>query len=56
VYASLQDLPDHEVGEFFRAITKRLDAGEPPAVALRNERLSWVQAGKAWVRDIVLFD
>ena len=56
VFASLQDLPDHEVGEFFRAVTARLDAGESPAVALRNERLDWVKTGKVWVRDVVLFD
>jgi len=56
VYASLQDLPDHEVGEFFRNLTARLDSGETPAVALRDERVAWVKAGKTWVRDIVLFD
>jgi hypothetical protein len=56
VYASLQDLPDHEVGEFFRKLTARLDSGEPPAVALRDERVAWIKAGKTWVRDIVLFD
>jgi len=56
VYASLHDLPDHEVGEFFRRVTARLDSGEAPAVALRNERLEWVNAGKPWVRDVVLFD
>ena len=56
VYASLRDLPDHEIGEFFRRVTARLDSGEAPAVALRNERLEWVKAGKPWVRDVVLFD
>ena len=56
VYASLQDLPDQDVGEFFRRVTARLDAGEAPAMALRNERVEWVKAGKPWVRDIVLFD
>ncbi|HET9037260.1 MAG TPA: CHAT domain-containing protein, partial [Myxococcaceae bacterium] len=56
VYASLHDLPDHEVGEFFRRVTARLDSGEAPAVALRNERVEWVKAGKPWVRDVVLFD
>jgi predicted Zn-dependent protease len=56
VYASLHDLPDHEVGEFFRRVTTRLDSGEAPAVALRNERVEWVKAGKPWVRDVVLFD
>jgi hypothetical protein len=44
------------VGEFFRRVTARLDSGETPAVALRNERVEWVKAGKPWVRDVVLFD
>jgi len=56
VYASLSDLPDQEVGEFFRKVTARLDAGATPAVALRDERLTWLQQGKTWVRDVVLFD
>jgi len=56
VYASLSDLPDQEVGEFFRKLTSRLDAGSSPATALRDERLAWLQQGKAWVRDVVLFD
>ena len=56
VYASLHDLPDHEVGEFFRRVMARLDSGEAPALALRNERVEWVKAGKSWVRDVVLFD
>ena len=56
VYASLSDLPDREVGEFFRKLTARLDAGASPASALRDERLEWVRQGKSWVRDVVLFD
>jgi hypothetical protein len=56
VYASLSDLPDQEVGEFFRKLTARLDAGSTPASALRDERLDWLREGKAWVRDVVLFD
>jgi tetratricopeptide (TPR) repeat protein len=56
VYASLSDLPDHDVGEFFRKLTARLDAGASPAVALRDERLAWIRQGKSWVRDVVLFD
>lgn len=56
VYASLHDLPDQDVGQFFRRVTARLDAGEAPATALRNERVEWVKAGKPWVRDVVLFD
>jgi hypothetical protein len=56
VYASLSDLPDQDVGEFFRRLTVRLDAGASPAVALRDERLAWLRQGKSWVRDVVLFD
>jgi hypothetical protein len=56
VYASVSDLPDQEVGEFFRKLTARLDAGSMPASALRDERLDWIRQGKTWVRDVVLFD
>lgn len=56
VYASLSDLPDQDVGEFFRKLTARLDSGASPAVALRDERLAWLRQGKSWVRDVVLFD
>lgn len=56
VYASLSDLPDQDVGEFFRKLTARLDAGATPAAALRDERLTWLRQGKSWVRDVVLFD
>ena len=56
VYASLSDLPDQDVGEFFRKLTVRLDAGASPAAALRDERLAWLRQGKSWVRDVVLFD
>ena len=56
VYASLSDLPDQEVGEFFRKLTGRLDTGASPATALRDERMVWIRQGKTWVRDVVLFD
>ena len=56
VYASLSDLPDQDVGEFFRKLTARLDAGASLATALRDERLTWLGQGKSWVRDVVLFD
>jgi hypothetical protein len=56
VYASLSDLPDQDVGEFFRELTARLDGGAGLAQALRDERLAWLGQGKSWVRDVVLFD
>jgi len=56
VYASLSDLPDQDVGEFFRKLTARLEGGEGLAQALRDERLAWLGRGKSWVRDVVLFD
>ena len=56
VYASLSDLPDRDVGEFFRNLEGRLEAGTAPAIALRDERLAWLGRGKTWVRDVVLFD
>ena len=56
VYAARTELPDAEVGDFFAALERRLEQGEAPAVALRDERVRWLQQGRGWVRDVVVFD
>ncbi|HEY1908490.1 MAG TPA: CHAT domain-containing protein, partial [Myxococcaceae bacterium] len=56
VYAARTELPDAEVGDFFAAVERRLESGESPAVALRDERVRWLREGRGWVRDVVVFD
>ena len=56
VYAARTELPDAEVGDFFAAVERRLESGEAPAVALREERVRWLREGRGWVRDVVVFD
>ena len=56
VYAARTELPDAEVGDFFAAVERRLESGEAPAVALRDERVRWLREGRGWVRDVVVFD
>jgi tetratricopeptide (TPR) repeat protein len=56
VFAARVELPDGEVGAFFTGIRERLDSGEDPAAALRDERMSWLKRGRPWVREVLLFD
>jgi cellulose synthase operon protein C len=56
VYAARVELPDAEVGAFFAGIRERLDRGEQPSTALRDEKLAWLGKGRTWVRDVLLFD
>lgn len=57
VIASPTDIPDAEAGPFFEAVRARLRAGEPPAVAVRNERLAALARDpQSWVRTVVVFE
>ena len=56
VFAARVELPDAEVGTFFAGIRERLDRGEQPSTALRDEKLTWLGKGRTWVRDVLLFD
>jgi hypothetical protein len=57
VIASPTDIPDAEAGRFFEAVRARLRAGEPPAVAVRNERMSSLaREPQSWVRTVVIFE
>ncbi|HET9155755.1 MAG TPA: CHAT domain-containing protein [Myxococcaceae bacterium] len=56
VYASMAELPDDRVGDFLGGVARRLERGEAPSVALRDERVEWLRRGETWARDVVLFD
>jgi hypothetical protein len=57
VIASPTDIPDAEAGPFFEAVRARLRAGEPPAVAVRNERQALLTRDpQSWVRTVVIFE
>ena len=56
VLASGSDLPDAEVGSFFDRIRRRVESGAEPAVALRDERLAALSAGRGWARSVVVFE
>jgi len=55
VIASRAELPDAEASQFFEGIRHRVESGASPRVALRDERLAWLQKGKPWVREVVAF-
>ena len=49
-------VPDGEAGPFFSAVRGRVRRGESPAVALRNERLAWLERQPgSWVDQVLLF-
>jgi cellulose synthase operon protein C len=57
VFAAASPIEDSEAGDFFEGVRNRMEAGQAPAVALRDERLSprWLRPGPHWTQDIVLF-
>jgi len=56
VIASRAELPDAEASQFFEGVRRRVESGSAPRVALRDERLAWLQKGRDWVREVVAFD
>ena len=57
VLAATQEIPDTEAAAFFEPVLARIRTGEPAAVALRNERQSWLQRhGSTWVQQVLLFE
>jgi cellulose synthase operon protein C len=57
VIASPADIPDAEAGPFFSAVRARIRSGEPPAIAVRNERLRLLSANpQSWARTVVIFE
>lgn len=58
VLAAPTDLLDKEVNAFFNQIRDRLRAGQPAAIALRDEREAWRKDGRdrSWLDGILLFE
>ncbi len=57
VIASPTDIPDAEAGPFFEAVRARIRAGEPPAIAVRNERAAYLSRDShSWVQTVVVFE
>jgi hypothetical protein len=56
VLAATADIPD-SAGLFFAAVRDRIDKGEDPAVALRDERLRELAKGPGarWVKSVLLY-
>ncbi|OJH38337.1 CHAT domain-containing protein [Cystobacter ferrugineus] len=58
VLAATVQIPDLEAGAFFNAVRERIRSGTPPALALRDERVQWLRAGRgaAWLDSVLLFE
>ncbi|RKH72582.1 CHAT domain-containing protein [Corallococcus aberystwythensis] len=58
VLAAPIDLLDKEVNAFFNQVRERLRAGQPAAIALRDERDAWRHDGRDrnWLDGILLFE
>ncbi|MHA7630196.1 CHAT domain-containing protein [Corallococcus sp. M7] len=58
VLAAPIELLDKEVNAFFNQVRERLRAGQPAAIALRDEREAWRQDGRdrSWLDGILLFE
>jgi CHAT domain-containing protein len=58
VLAATVEIPDLEAGAFFNAVRERIRAGAPPALALRDERMQWLRAGRGttWLDSVLLFE
>ncbi|QSQ24167.1 CHAT domain-containing protein [Pyxidicoccus parkwayensis] len=57
VLAATEEIPDAEAAAFFDPVLARIRAGTHAAVALRDERQSWLQHhGSTWVRQVLLFE
>jgi CHAT domain-containing protein len=57
VFASPSEIRDAEARSFFDAVLARIRQGAPPAVALRDERVSWLARDpQSWVVDVIDFE
>ncbi|MBE4751585.1 CHAT domain-containing protein [Corallococcus sp. ZKHCc1 1396] len=57
VVAPSTQVPDVEAGAFFQSLLEALRRGVPPAQALRDTRVRWLEQGSAkWVQDLVAFE
>jgi CHAT domain-containing protein len=58
VLAATEEIPDQEAGRFFNAIRENIRSGMAPALALRQERVRWIQVGQgaSWIESVLLFE
>lgn len=57
VLAATVEIPDAQAARFFESVRARIQAGQPVAVALRDERVAWQKGGGAdWVRAVLAFE
>lgn len=64
VIASPAPISDAEAGAFFNALRKRIASGQPAAIALRNERLHYLDTSqrdmdtsqRAWTEQMIVFE
>lgn len=58
VLAATRPIPDLEASNFFNAVRARIRQGASPAVALREERVKWLQQnqGTTWLDSVLLFE
>ena len=57
VIAPAAPVPDRDAAAFFADVRTRVERGDDAAVALRDARLGWLNAGgAAWVRDLIVFE
>jgi cellulose synthase operon protein C len=58
VLAATEEIPDLDAGRFFNAIREHIRSGMPPALALRHERMRWLQSDRkaSWIESVLLFE
>jgi hypothetical protein len=58
VLAATVEIPDREAQAFFNAVRKRMRDGAAPALALRDERVQWLDKGRgqSWLDSVLLFE
>jgi hypothetical protein len=58
VLAATEEIPDQEADRFFNAIRENIRSGMAPALALRQERVRWIQVGQgaSWIESVLLFE
>jgi hypothetical protein len=58
VLAATVEIPDLEAQAFFNAVRERMRSGTAPALALRDERMRWLNEGRgaSWLDSVLLFE
>jgi hypothetical protein len=57
IVATPGDVDDAQAGAFFAAVRVRVRRGQPPAAALRDERMDRLRTSpESWVRDVIVFE